>query len=131
MIRDVQAVYMDLFIVGKTMFKTLFTSVFILCLMCLVGCRGIRNTAVYNLELIYIEQGLRRQSATVGLYLKTKCCNGKNFIDTEECTKTRDTYVTIKNRTGYHMAMMRYLARISDSRPEPAKLDIEGHLICE
>lgn len=120
-------VFTALFIVGKIMCK-------IICIalsLFMVSCQGIRNTATYNMELIYIEQGLTRQSITVGLFLKMKCCEGKKFLNTEYCTNTRDTYVTIKSRTAYHLGMMRYLGRLTETRPEPPKLNIEEYPVCE
>lgn len=119
------------YIVDKAMRYFNITSLLVGITFFMVSCRGIRNTVNYNLELIYIEQGLRRQSITVGLYLKAKCCEGTKFIDTTECKDIRDTYVTIKERTSYHMDMMRYLARMADEKPQIKKLEVEGHPICE
>ena len=118
---------MALFTVGKIMCR-------IICIafsLCMLSCQGIRNSATYNMELIYIEQGLVRQSVTVGLFLKMKCCEGTKFLDTERCADTRDTYVTIKKRTAYHLGMMRYLGRLTDIRPDTPKFKVEEYPVCE
>ena len=116
-----------LFIVGKIMCRLICIALSLF----MVSCQGIRNTTTYNLELMYIEQGLVRQSATVGLYLKDKCCEGTKFLNTEYCANTRDTYVTIKERTAYHLGMMRYLGRLTETRPEPPKFKVEEYPVCE
>ena len=116
-----------LFIVDKIMCRFICIALSLL----MVICQGIRNANTYNMELIYIEQGLVRQSITVGLYLKDKCCEGKKFLKSESCAQVRDTYVTIKERTAYHLSMMRYLGRLTETRPEPPKLNIEEYPVCE
>ena len=113
--------------VGNNMHKIL---LIILSLLAL-SCTGIRDTNTYKLELLYIEQGLKRQSSAVGKYLKEKCCLGGKFVDSALCNTTRDTYVTIKIRTTYHMDMMRYLGRLSDQKPDMPKIKVMEHPICE
>ncbi len=122
-----QLVFTVFFIVGKSMCRL----ICIVISLFMVSCQGIRNTTTYNMELMYIEQSLLRQSATVGLYLKYKCCEGNKFLNSESCDKVRDTYVTIKNRTAYHIGMMRYLGRLTEFRPEPPKLKVEEYPVCE
>lgn len=116
-----------LFIVGKIMLRTicLFSVVFV------VSCTGIRNSSTYNMELIYIEQGLTRQGDIVKKYIKGNCCEGNKYKDSTQCYGALDTYLTIKTRTKYHMDMMRYLGRLSDVRPELPELIIKGDSICE
>ena len=116
-----------LFIVGKIMVKFVCT----MCLLLMVSCTAIRDSNTYNLELIYIQQGLERQGEIVLEYIKSTCCLGSKFTDTLQCNSSVDTYVTIKERTPYHLDMMRYLGRLSNFRPEPPKIIIEGALLCE
>ena len=120
-------VFMAIFIVGKIMFR-------IICLfsMCtLASCTPIRDRNTYNLELVYIEQGLERQGEIVLEHIKSTCCNEQEFTDSLECNSMVDTYVTIKERTPYHLAMMRYLGRLTEERPKPPKVVVEGALLCE
>lgn len=120
-------IYMVIYIVGRFMYKLLC----IMCIFVLCSCQGIRNTASYNLELVFLEQGLKRQSIAVGLYLKMKCCKNGSFINDASCNKLKDTYVTVKERTDYHIDMMKYLGRLSEDRPKLHNLDVERYPICE
>lgn len=116
-----------LFIVGKNMFKLICT----VTIIALASCTAIRDRSTYSLELVYIEQGLERQSEIVLEHIKSTCCTGKEFHDSQSCNSMVDTYITVKQRTPYHIGMMRYLGRLSDQRPEPPKVTIEGALLCE
>ena len=116
-----------LFIVGKIMLR-------VICLFCIVlvaSCTGIRDRSTYNMELIYIEQGLTRQGDIVKEYIRSTCCQGRRYQDSIDCYAALDTYVTIKERTKYHLDMMRYLGRFTDVRPELPEIIIEGDLVCE
>jgi len=120
-------VFTALFIVGKIMFR-------LICLlsMCtMVSCTPIRDRNTYNLELVYIQQGLERQGEIVLDHIKSTCCLGSKFSDSLECNSMVDTYITVKERTPYHLGMMRYLGRLTEDRPEPPKVVVEGALLCE
>lgn len=116
-----------LFIVGKIMRWLIYLFIVFI----VAGCTPLRDRNTYNLELIYIQQGLERQSEIVLEHIKGTCCLGNEFTDTLYCNSTVDTYMTIKERTPYHLDMMRYLGRLSNFRPEPPKVIIEGALLCE
>lgn len=116
-----------LFIVGKNMYKFIFA----VSLLFVVSCTGIRDRITYNMELFYIEEGLTRQGELVREHLRNTCCQGKQFQQTTDCYAALDTYITIKERTSYHVNMMRYLGRITDERPELPKVSIEGDPVCE
>jgi hypothetical protein len=120
-------VFTALFIAGKIMLRAI-------CLFSIVlvaSCTGIRNRSTYNMELIYIEQGLTRQGDIVKEYIKSTCCQGGHYQDSIDCYAALDTYITIKERTKYHLDMMRYLGRFTDDRPELPEIIIEGDLVCE
>ena len=119
--------FMALFIVGKIMLRAI-------CLFSIVlvaSCTGIRDLTTYNMELFYIEEGLTRQGDLVKEYLRNTCCHNKEFQKTTDCYAALDTYITIKERTSYHVNMMRYLGRIIDERPKLPKVNIEGGNLCE
>jgi len=122
-----QLVFMALFIVGKIMVKIICT----IALLLVVSCTGIRDRNTYNMELIYIEAGLTRQGELVREYLRSTCCEGRVFQESMDCHSALDTYVTVQQRTPYHLGMMRYLGRLSDSKPELPAIILEGALLCE
>ena len=120
--------YMDIFIVGKIM--RLFILVF--CLAAFTSCVAIRDTAVYNMELMFLEKTILYQNKAVKKYLNTHCCsNGVFNATSKECGQHLDTYITIKSRMNYHTDMMRYLARIIEQKPDLPKLEIDGEGLCE
>lgn len=116
-----------LFIVGKTMPRL----ICLLSMCALASCTAIRNSNTYNLELIYIQQGLDRQGELVLEHIKKTCCLETEFTDSLDCNSMVDTYITIKKRTPYHLDMMRYLGRLTDERPELPVIDIDGGELCE
>ena len=116
-----------LFIVGKIMRRL----ICLLTMCALASCTAIRNSNTYNLELTYIQQGLDRQGKLVHELIKKTCCRGTEFKDSLYCNSMADTHITVKNRTPYHLAMMRYLGRLTDERPELPVIDIDGGELCE
>ena len=119
--------FMALFIVGKIMLRV----ICIVFSIFMVSCQGIRNPAIYNLELIYMEESLRRQNEIVESYLKSTCCSDGKISITTHCQDALDTYKTVKVRSPYHFAMMRYLGRLTEKRPFQTKLVVEGDYLCE
>ena len=120
-------VFTALFIVGKIMCR-------IICIalsLFMVSCQGIRNPAIYNLELIYMEESLRRQNEIVEAYLKSTCCSEGKISITTHCQDALDTYKTVKVRSPYHFGMMRYLGRLTEDRPFQTKLVVNGDHLCE
>ena len=109
------------------MFKFICT----IAILFIVSCTGIRDRNTYNMELIYIEEGLIRQGDLVKEYLKSTCCAGDQFQESIDCHSALDTYITIRERTPYHLQMMRYLGRLSDERPAIPQVVVEGDMLCE
>ena len=118
---------MALFIVGKIMLRV----ICIVLSIFMASCQGLRNPAIYNLELIYMEESLRRQNEIVGTHLRDTCCVDNKMSITTHCQEILDTYKTVKARSPYHFAMMRYLGRLTDKRPFHTKLVIDGDHLCE
>lgn len=116
-----------LFIVDKIMFRVICIVISIF----MVSCQGLRNPATYNLELIYMEESLRRQNDIVEAYIRSTCCLDSKISITTHCQDALDTYKTVKVRSPYHFAMMRYLGRLTEERPFHTKLVIEGDHLCE
>ena len=122
-----QLAFTALFIVGKSMLRV----ICIVFSIFMVSCQGIRNPAIYNLELVYIEESIRRQNDIVEHYLKSSCCEQGKISVSTHCQSILDTYKTVKDRSSYHLDMMRYLGRLTDKRPFHTKLVIEGDKLCE
>jgi len=105
--------------------------IFVITLLFMGSCTGIRDRNTYNIELIYLEEGLNRQGELVREYIRNTCCIGNEFHDSIDCHSALDTYITVKERTPYHLAMMRYLGRLAEDRPEVPEVVVEGAILCE
>ena len=113
------------------LYKLLLKCILLVVLLIVSSCTGIRNVGTYSMELVYLEMSLTRQGELVKEYIKTNCCSGSSYQESIDCHAAVDTYLTVKQRSKYHLDMMRYLGRLSDDRPELPQIVVEGALVCE
>lgn len=91
----------------------------------LTGCGAIRDKAVYATEVQYVDMTVRYEAATVKRFLTSACtCSGEGVwvassenSTTEDCASAGDWYRVYSSRWAWHVGMMRYNGRTSDTDP--------------
>lgn len=95
--------------------------------LALAGCDAIRDPAVYSTEVQFIDMVVQRQAPTVRSFLEHSCsCSGDaewtatvETASNEECMAAADWYRVYAARWSWHVAMIRYNGRVSDTDPGP------------
>lgn len=92
-----------------------------------LGCNAIRDPSVYATEIQFIDMTVQRQAGVVHRFLTENCaCDESNVwtatseaAQDSECAAAADWYITVQARWAWHLEMMRYNGRLTDTDPGP------------
>jgi uncharacterized protein YceK len=104
----------------------IFALVMLVALTTLSGCGAtIRDKTVYATEVQYVDMTVRREAPAVRRFLMTACTCSVTFewtataegVSTDECAAAADWYRVYTSRWAWHIEMIRYNGRVTDTDP--------------